>query len=237
MIAILIYIVSLRRLHRLLPEGRPRIAQLLLMHIVLPLIGVIAFILPLYTQYFNLTALFDGDLFVWAYKDEKARNVYFDKAFPATWSIMGALVWVIVGVILALYLGATDRRRWPAPRRRSAASWTRTTATTRIRTRTRCRSRTRLERVVRLRAPCSLVEHGALRPGPHRSAQTAPGASPTRHEPRVQCRFAAAHRIGHRLSSRCDGHVRVGARCPAPRLWMASPAIGGVDDEAFRRLR
>ena len=72
----------------------------------MPVIGVIAFILPLYTQYFSLSALFNGTV-SWAYKDENGANVYFDKAFPATWSIMGALVWLIVGITLALYLGAT----------------------------------------------------------------------------------------------------------------------------------
>jgi hypothetical protein len=77
------------------------------LHVVVPIIGVIAFILPLYTQYFNLASLFDGNFFVWAYKDEAGANVYFDKAFPATWSIMGAIVWLIAGIALSLYLGST----------------------------------------------------------------------------------------------------------------------------------
>ena len=105
-IAILIYIVSCIACIGYFQKGG-RASRNAFMHIVVPAIGVVAFILPLYTQYFNLTALFDGDLFVWAYKDENGANVYFDKAFPATWSIMGALVWVIVGAILALYLGST----------------------------------------------------------------------------------------------------------------------------------
>ena len=105
-IAILIYIVSCIACIGYFQKGG-RASRNVFLHIIVPVIGVIAFILPLYTQYFNLTALFDGDLFVWAYKDENGANVYFDKAFPATWSIMGALVWVIIGVILALYLGST----------------------------------------------------------------------------------------------------------------------------------
>jgi hypothetical protein len=68
---------------------------------------VIAFILPLYTQYFNLSELFNGNLFTWAYKNEAGGNVYFDKAFPGTWSVMGAIVWLVAGIILALYLGST----------------------------------------------------------------------------------------------------------------------------------
>ena len=53
--------------------------------------GVIAFILPLYTQYFSLSALFDGDLFVWGYKDENGAKSGFDKAVPATISVWAAL--------------------------------------------------------------------------------------------------------------------------------------------------
>lgn len=105
-IAILIYIIScIACIGYFSKDGRA--ARNPFLHIVVPVIGVIAFILPLYTQYFNLAALFDGNPFTWAYKNEAGGNVYFDKAFPATWAIMGAVVWVVVGVILALYLGAT----------------------------------------------------------------------------------------------------------------------------------
>ena len=105
-IAILIYIIScIACIGYFSKDGRA--ARNPFLHIVVPVIGVIAFILPLYTQYFNLAALFDGNPFTWAYKNEAGGNVYLDKAFPATWAIMGALVWVVVGVILALYLGAT----------------------------------------------------------------------------------------------------------------------------------
>jgi hypothetical protein len=105
-IAILIYIVSCVACIGYFSKGG-RAARNPFLHVVVPIIGVLAFVLPLYTQYFNLAALFDGDLFTWAYKNEAGGNVYFDKAFPATWSIMGAIVWVIAGTILALYLGAT----------------------------------------------------------------------------------------------------------------------------------
>ena len=89
-IAILIYMVSASPASATSRRAGSA-ARNLFLHVVVPVIGVIcAFILPLYTQYFNLAALFDGDLFGWAYKDEAAANVYFDKAFPATWSIMGA---------------------------------------------------------------------------------------------------------------------------------------------------
>ena len=52
-------------------------------------------------------ALFNGDLFVRADKDEAGANVYFDKVFPATWSVMFAIVWLIAGIALALYLGSS----------------------------------------------------------------------------------------------------------------------------------
>jgi amino acid transporter len=105
-IAILIYIVSCVACIGYFSKGG-RAARNPFLHVVVPIIGVLAFILPLYTQYFNLAALFDGEFFTWAYKNEAGGNVYFDKAFPATWSILGAIVWVIAGTILALYLGAT----------------------------------------------------------------------------------------------------------------------------------
>ena len=81
MIAILIYMVSCVACVGYFSKGG-RAARNMFLHVIMPIIGVIAFILPLYTQYFNLAALFDGDLFVWAYKDEAGGNVYFDKAVP-----------------------------------------------------------------------------------------------------------------------------------------------------------
>jgi amino acid transporter len=103
-IAILIYMVSCISCVGYFSKGG-KAARNVFLHVVIPIIGFCAFILPLYTQYFNLSALFDGEFFVWAYKDEAGGNVYFDKAVPGTIAIMGALAWVIVGVILALYLG------------------------------------------------------------------------------------------------------------------------------------
>ena len=105
-IAILIYMVSCIACVGYFSKGG-KAARNVFLHVIIPIIGFCAFILPLYTQYFNLSALFEGDFFVWAYKDEAGGNIYFDKAVPGTIAIMGALVWVIVGVILALYLGKT----------------------------------------------------------------------------------------------------------------------------------
>ncbi len=70
-------------MHRLLqPKAAGRASRNILLHVVVPVIGVIAFILPLYTQYFSLSALFDGDLFVWGYKDENGANIWLRQGRP-----------------------------------------------------------------------------------------------------------------------------------------------------------
>jgi amino acid transporter len=106
-IAILIYMVSCVACIGYFTKGAGRVSRNIALHVVVPILGVIAFVLPLYTQYFSLSEAFDGNWFQWAYVDEAGNNVYFDKAFPATWSVMGALVWLIAGIVLAVYLGAT----------------------------------------------------------------------------------------------------------------------------------
>jgi amino acid transporter len=106
-IAILIYMVSCVACIGYFSRAAGRASRNILLHVVVPVMGVIAFILPLYTQYFSLSALFDGDLFVWGYKDENGANIWLDKAVPATISVWAALIWLIGGIILAIYLGAT----------------------------------------------------------------------------------------------------------------------------------
>ncbi|MEO6714835.1 MAG: APC family permease [Mycobacteriales bacterium] len=105
-IAILIYIISCVACIGYFSKGG-RASRNMFLHVVVPVIGVIAFILPLYTQYWDLSALFNGEVFTWAYKNEAGTNVFFDKALPTTWSVMGAIVWLIAGIALALYLGST----------------------------------------------------------------------------------------------------------------------------------
>ncbi|MDX6377246.1 MAG: hypothetical protein QOE98_1549 [Gaiellaceae bacterium] len=105
-IAILIYIISCVACIGYFSKGG-RAARSMFMHVIVPIVGVIAFVLPLYTQYFNLTALFDGNLFTWAYKNADGGNEYFTKDIPATWSVTFASVWLIAGIALALYLGAS----------------------------------------------------------------------------------------------------------------------------------
>ena len=79
-----------------------------LLHVVVPILGILAFILPLYTQYFSLSTLFnDGKVFDWAYKNATGGNDYLSKTNFLTYAVWGALVWLVIGVGLSLYLGAT----------------------------------------------------------------------------------------------------------------------------------
>jgi amino acid transporter len=105
-IAILIYIVSCVACIGYFAKGG-RASRNVFMHVLVPIVGVLAFVLPLYTQYFNLTALFNGDLFQWAYVNADGGSEFFTKSIPATWSVMFAIVWLIAGAVLALYLGST----------------------------------------------------------------------------------------------------------------------------------
>jgi len=85
-----------------------RLSRNVFLHVITPILGLAAFVLPLYTQYFNLAELFGGNWFVWAYKDPgTGTNEFLSRTLPATWSVMGALVWVAVGIGLAFYLNAT----------------------------------------------------------------------------------------------------------------------------------
>ncbi len=87
-------------------EGKPHKNALL--HVVVPIVGFLAFVLPLYTQYFSLGNLFnDGKWFDWAYKLEDGSNVILGKDSPITFAVWGAALWLVIGVALAFYLGAT----------------------------------------------------------------------------------------------------------------------------------
>lgn len=106
-IAILIYMIScIACIGYFSRQGRP--SRNLFLHVVAPVVGLAAFVLPLYTQYFNLAELFDGNLFVWAYQDPSTgANEFLSKTVPATWSVMCALLWVAIGIALSFYLNAT----------------------------------------------------------------------------------------------------------------------------------
>ncbi len=88
-------------------EGKPE--RNVLLHVVVPIIGMAAFILPLYTQYFSLGALFEGTWFQWGYKEEDGSNIFFGLEGSGVFvsATMGALLWVIIGILLSWYLSAT----------------------------------------------------------------------------------------------------------------------------------
>ncbi len=83
-------------------EGRPH--RSIVLHVIVPLIGILAFVLPLYTQYWSLSDLFDGSLFTWAYKDEAGGNLYLSKANPFTFSVVGAAIWLVAGIVQSLVI-------------------------------------------------------------------------------------------------------------------------------------
>jgi amino acid transporter len=106
-LAILIYIISCAACigYFSKAEGKPYLKPLL--HYLVPAIGILAFVLPLYTQYFNLGTLFaDGSLFQWAYKDEAGGNVFFSRALIGASAVLSALLFTILGLAVAFALGA-----------------------------------------------------------------------------------------------------------------------------------
>ena len=63
-----------------------------LLHGVIPVVGILAFVLPLYSQYFDLGALFDGDAFRLAV------------TYPLDWADWGAAAWVLAGLVVVAVL-------------------------------------------------------------------------------------------------------------------------------------
>lgn len=67
-----------------------------LLHGVIPLVGILAFVLPLYSQYFDVSALFHGDLF------------HLAVTYPLNWADWGAAAWVGAGLVLVSVLAARN---------------------------------------------------------------------------------------------------------------------------------
>lgn len=67
-----------------------------LLHGVIPLVGIIAFILPLYSQYFDLGRLLKGELF------------HLTVPYPINWADWGAAAWIGAGLILVGFLAARN---------------------------------------------------------------------------------------------------------------------------------
>ena len=72
--------------------GRPRFN--LLLHVVVPIGGILVFILPLYAQYFGVGELFSGSPFV------------LTLTYPFSWAAVGGLIWIAAGLILTAVLAA-----------------------------------------------------------------------------------------------------------------------------------
>jgi len=69
-------------------EGRAH--RNMLLHVVVPILGILVFAAPLYAQYFSLDKLFQSAL-----------------VYPFSWGAIGALVWMGVGVIVTIVMRAT----------------------------------------------------------------------------------------------------------------------------------
>ena len=75
------------------------------LHVVVPIGGILVFILAMYAQYFSFDSLF------------KYTGVY-----PFSWGLIGAVIWLGVGIAITLWMRASRPSRWRARRLLSAAS-------------------------------------------------------------------------------------------------------------------
>jgi amino acid transporter len=69
-------------------EGRAH--RNMLLHVVVPILGILVFAAPLYAQYFSLDKLFQSAL-----------------VYPFSWGAIGALIWMGAGVIVTIVMRAT----------------------------------------------------------------------------------------------------------------------------------
>lgn len=70
-------------------SGQSRAERRIGLHVIVPVLGVVVFVLPLYAQAFDLNSLFqNGRLFVVAVVD------------PFQWAVWGAVVWIVIGLVL-----------------------------------------------------------------------------------------------------------------------------------------
>jgi hypothetical protein len=60
------------------------------LHVVVPILGIIVFIPPLYSIYFSL--------------EEVGKKVI---AYPFTWAGYGAIIWLVAGVVLTAFMART----------------------------------------------------------------------------------------------------------------------------------
>ena len=62
----------------------------MLLHVVVPVLGIVVFAFPLYAQYFDLNKLFSYVL-----------------AYPFNWGGIAAVVWVVAGVVITRFMAIT----------------------------------------------------------------------------------------------------------------------------------
>jgi len=90
-LAIIVYMISCAAcIGFFQTEGRAH--RNVLLHIVVPILGIVVFAFPLYAQYFSLDKLFDYVL-----------------AYPFNWGGLGAALWVVVGVGVTAVMAMTRR--------------------------------------------------------------------------------------------------------------------------------
>ena len=90
-LAILIYMIACAACigFFMKPEGRPH--RNVFLHVVIPILGLISFILPLYGQYFSFDSVFKWTL----------------TTFPGTWYGWGAIVWIVLGLGVTAFMAQT----------------------------------------------------------------------------------------------------------------------------------
>jgi amino acid transporter len=90
-LAIIVYMISCAACIGFF-NGEAREHRNVLLHVVVPILGIAVFAAPLYAQYFSLDKLFDYVL-----------------AYPFNWGGIGALLWVLVGFGITAVMAMTRR--------------------------------------------------------------------------------------------------------------------------------
>lgn len=92
-LAIFVYMISCVACIKYFTSGSGKARRNTLLHVVIPIVGLLAFVLPLYVQFFDLDKLFKGDIF-------KQGPSYF---YPLTWGEWGAIIWMVIGAGVLAY--------------------------------------------------------------------------------------------------------------------------------------
>ena len=88
-LAIIVYMISCAAcIGYFAREGRAH--RNMLLHVVVPVLGIVVFAFPLYAQYFDLNKLFSYVL-----------------AYPFNWGGIAAVVWVVAGIVVTVFMAMT----------------------------------------------------------------------------------------------------------------------------------